>query len=397
MGNAHRHGAALTPAPQRHHRRHASRRRLTTAASLPSLQLSKPSREAPQPQPQSQPPAAGGQPRLGAESKGSSTSQPDLAPHRVATRAEAQAMYRFPREPADMVSVSPVYQVTDANTGERLSIRVAFNYDLKNLKKLRHAKDQDRNDHVVVVKQVLEIGEHAVVVTELLTDDILGPFAKSRRTEGFLISMVTKLLDIADACESFGDAFGFEIERLAYLERSAIDFEVKVCDLSSTLYDPVRLQYFGAVVFSSPESLMSSGFDIRRSALWTIAVFVTLIITGRSPFSHPYREQIVRNLVENFDYGVAFEQEATAWEPFPEAKDFVLKLLLRDPEERPSLAQARDHAWLQAGGATVALLPDQREQLLELRKRIRAENELTALSVVLANECVADLTRPLVV
>jgi len=105
--------------------------------------------------------------------------------------------------------------------------------------------------------------------------------------------------------------------------------------------------------------------------VWSCGAVMYKILTGSSPFSYPDDKKekvpykaVFRRILNN---KVSFE--GPLWDRIsPEAKDLCSKLLQKDPEKRPTAAEALEHPWLREGGdgKASAALEDSLVQRMQL-------------------------------
>ncbi len=99
----------------------------------------------------------------------------------------------------------------------------------------------------------------------------------------------------------------------------------------------------GTPLYVAPEVLLKEPYGCAAD-MWSLGVIVHILLTGFPPFDD---ENIVV-LINKVKSGMlSFEEKE--WEDVsPNAKDFVVRLLCRDPEERLSAVEALAHPWLRS-------------------------------------------------
>ncbi|KAF4671977.1 hypothetical protein FOL47_001064 [Perkinsus chesapeaki] len=120
------------------------------------------------------------------------------------------------------------------------------------------------------------------------------------------------------------------------------DATLKLIDFGfSKIIDPTRRmhQSCGSVAYVAPEVL--EGSYTNKCDLWSLGVIVYMLLSGSPPFHGSERDMLVS--IEGCRYNMPEKKWANI---SPEAKDFVQRLLLRDPQERMSAAEALQHPWI---------------------------------------------------
>jgi len=98
----------------------------------------------------------------------------------------------------------------------------------------------------------------------------------------------------------------------------------------------------GTLHYLAPEILTDDTYD-EKCDLWSFGVIVFLLLSGELPFGGKTRDEIMQHIVEG-----EFSMSSKKWEGVSDlAKDFVRKLLVRDPEKRLSAKEAMGHKFLE--------------------------------------------------
>lgn len=140
---------------------------------------------------------------------------------------------------------------------------------------------------------------------------------------------------------------------------------------------------FGTPDFAAPEVL---AYDIVTLAtdMWSVGVICYVLLSGLSPFMGDNDMDTMANVLRS-----TFDFEDQAFEPISElAKDFISKLLIKEPTKRLSSTECLQHPWLQKGGHQLkASLLDKQQR----RESIVALNKLEDVEL----SPVIDLTGPI--
>lgn len=119
---------------------------------------------------------------------------------------------------------------------------------------------------------------------------------------------------------------------------------------------PLRVM-IGTPDFASPEVLAYETVTLATD-MWSVGVICYVLLSGLSPFMGDNDMETMANVTKatyDFDY--------RAFEPISDlAKDFISKLLVREPHKRLKPSECLQHAWLQRGGAQLeAAVRERRE------------------------------------
>ena len=111
----------------------------------------------------------------------------------------------------------------------------------------------------------------------------------------------------------------------------------KFLNINETIKEP-----YGTVGYISPEMLLDQSYDFKIDE-WSIGIMTYLLLCGKLPFSDEYSErEIARQTIHEKQ---SFDQPK--WEKISkEAKDFINKLLIKDPEKRMKVKNALVHPWI---------------------------------------------------
>jgi serine/threonine protein kinase len=100
--------------------------------------------------------------------------------------------------------------------------------------------------------------------------------------------------------------------------------------------------FCGTQHYMAPEVIRRDGLNYGKAVdIWSFGVILYLILSGEYPFSST--EQICHGKVQFLNS----EANDHVWARIsPQAKDFILRLLVVDPTKRPSATEALRHPWI---------------------------------------------------
>ncbi|KAG8383731.1 hypothetical protein BUALT_Bualt04G0044400 [Buddleja alternifolia] len=194
------------------------------------------------------------------------------------------------------------------------------------------------DSYVYIVMELCEGGE--------LLDRILSK-KDSRYTEKDAAIVVRQMLKVAAECHLHGFVHR-DMKPENFLFKSAKeDSPLKATDfgLSDFIRPGKKFQdIVGSAYYVAPEVLKRKSGP--ESDVWSIGVITYILLCGRRPFWDKTEDGIFKEVLRN--------KPDFRRKPWPgissAAKDFVKKLLVKDPRARLTAAQALSHPWVREGG-----------------------------------------------
>ncbi|KAJ4785573.1 Calcium-dependent protein kinase [Rhynchospora pubera] len=294
------------------------------------------------------------------------------------------------------------FVATDKSNGDKVAVKridknkmvlpVAVEDVKREVKILKQLKG---HENVVHFYNAFEDDSYVYIVMELceggeLLDRILSK-KDSRYSEKDAAVVVRQMLKVAAECHLHG---------LVHRDMKPENFLFK-----STKDDsPLKATDFGLSDFIKPgkkfHDIVGSAYYVapevlkRRSGpesdVWSIGVITYILLCGRRPFWDKTEDGIFKEVLKNTP-----DFKRKPWPTVSEcAKDFVQKLLVKDPRARLTAAQALSHAWVREGGSApdipldISVLSNMRQFVKYSRFKQFA---LRALASTLNEEELADL------
>ncbi|KAJ9146967.1 hypothetical protein P3X46_029179 [Hevea brasiliensis] len=250
------------------------------------------------------------------------------------------------------------YVATDKASGDRVAVkRIDKNKMLLPIavedvkREVRILRELAGHENVVQFYDAFEDDSYVYIVMELceggeLLDRILAK-KDSRYTEKDAAVVVRQMLKVAAECHLHG---------LVHRDMKPENFLFKSAKENS----PLKATDFGLSDFIKPgkkfQDIVGSAYYVapevlkRRSGpesdVWSIGVITYILLCGRRPFWDKTEDGIFKEVLRN--------KPDFRRKPWPSisnsAKDFVKKLLVKDPRVRLTAAQALSHPWVREGG-----------------------------------------------
>ncbi|XP_019182771.1 PREDICTED: calcium-dependent protein kinase 28-like [Ipomoea nil] len=240
----------------------------------------------------------------------------------------------------------------------------------------------DDENYVYIVMELCEGGE--------LLDRILAK-KDSRYSEKDAAIVVRQMLKVAAECHLHGLVHrDMKPENFLFKSPKA-DSPLKATDfgLSDFIRPGKKFQdIVGSAYYVAPEVLKRRSGP--ESDVWSIGVITYILLCGRRPFWDKTEDGIFKEVLRN--------KPDFRRKPWPtisnSAKDFVKKLLVKDPRVRLTAAQALSHPWVREGG-NASDIPLDISVLSNMRQFVKyghlKQFALRALATTLQEEELADL------
>ncbi|KAL5985987.1 Calcium-dependent protein kinase 18 [Asimina triloba] len=213
----------------------------------------------------------------------------------------------------------------------------------------------------------------------------------SRYSEKDAAIIVRQMLKVAAECHLHGLVHR-DMKPENFLFKSAKeDSPLKATDFGlSDFIKPGRKFHdiVGSAYYVAPEVLKRKSGP--ESDVWSIGVITYILLCGRRPFWDKTEDGIFKEVLKNKP---DFKKK-----PWPSitnsAKDFIQKLLVKDPRARLTAAQALSHPWVREGG-DAAEIPVDISVLSNMRQFVKYSRmkqfALRAVATTLNEEEIADL------
>ncbi|KAL4361048.1 hypothetical protein GQ457_04G021150 [Hibiscus cannabinus] len=294
------------------------------------------------------------------------------------------------------------YVATDKANGDRVAVKkieknrmvlpVAVEDVKREVKILEALKG---HENVVQFYNAFEDDSYIYIVMELceggeLLDRILAK-KDSRYSEKDAAIVVRQMLKVAAECHLHGLVHRDMKPENFLFKSTKEDSLLKATDfgLSDFIRPGKRFHdIVGSAYYVAPEVLKRRSGP--ESDVWSIGVITYILLCGKRPFWDKTEDGIFKEVLKN--------KPDFRRKPWPtisnSAKDFVKKLLVKDPHARLTAAQALSHPWVREGG-NASEIPIDISVLNNLRQFVKYSRlkqfALRALASTLNEEEIADL------
>ncbi|XP_028774541.1 calcium-dependent protein kinase 18 [Neltuma alba] len=256
-------------------------------------------------------------------------------------------------------------------------------------------KELTGHENVVQFYNAFEDDSYVYIVMELceggeLLDRILAK-KDSRYSEKDAAVVVRQMLKVAAECHLHGLVHRDMKPENFLFKSPRADSPLKATDFGlSDFIKPGKKFHdiVGSAYYVAPEVLKRKSGP--ESDVWSIGVITYILLCGRRPFWDKTEDGIFKEVLRN--------KPDFRRKPWPSisnaAKDFVKKLLVKDPRARLTAAQALSHPWVREGGEA-SEIPIDISVLSNMRQFVKFSRlkqfALRALASTLNEEELADL------
>ncbi|XP_017214875.1 calcium-dependent protein kinase 28 isoform X2 [Daucus carota subsp. sativus] len=294
------------------------------------------------------------------------------------------------------------YVATDNSNGDRVAVKkidknkMILPIAVEGVKReVRIMKALSGHENVVQFHNSFEDDSYVYIAMELceggeLLDRILAK-KSSRYTEKDAAAVARQMLKVAAECHLHGLVHRDMKPENFLFKSPEEDSTLKVTDfgLSDFIRPGNKFQdIVGSAYYVAPEVLKRKSGP--ESDVWSIGVITYILLCGRRPFWDETEDGIFKEVLR--------KKPDFCRKPWPtisdDAKDFVNKLLVKEPRARYTAAQALSHPWVREGGNALEI-PLDISVLYNMRQFVKYSRlkqlALQALASTLDEEELADL------
>ena len=202
--------------------------------------------------------------------------------------------------------------------------------------------------NIIKLYDINENEDNIYLIMELCQGSDLFTYIEKRNyklKEARAKKIITQLLSAIDYLNNYGIVHrDLKPENIIMTEDSdnsdmkLLDFGLsKIIGPSETCTEP-----FGTISYVAPEVLQEKPYD-QKSDLWSVGIITYLLLCGCLPFDDEHDEkEIARQTIQDpVPYYPVLWKHLSA-----EAKDFVDRLLQKDPKKRMNVKEAINHCWI---------------------------------------------------
>ncbi|CAN6197563.1 unnamed protein product [Urochloa humidicola] len=250
------------------------------------------------------------------------------------------------------------YAAVDRASGDRVAVKridknkMVLPVAVEDVKReVKILKALQGHENVVHFYNAFEDDNYVYIVMELceggeLLDRILAK-KDSRYSEKDAAVIVRQMLKVAAECHLHGLVHRDMKPENFLFKSTKEDSPLKATDFGLSDFIKPGKQFrdiVGSAYYVAPEVLKRRSGP--ESDVWSIGVITYILLCGRRPFWDKTEDGIFKEVLKNKP-----DFRRKPWPNItPAAKDFVQKLLVKDPRARLTAAQALSHDWVREGG-----------------------------------------------
>uniref|UniRef100_A0A8C6ZA38 non-specific serine/threonine protein kinase n=1 Tax=Nothoprocta perdicaria TaxID=30464 RepID=A0A8C6ZA38_NOTPE len=213
-----------------------------------------------------------------------------------------------------------------------------------------------RHPNVITLHDVYENKTDVILILELVAGGELFDFLaeKESLTEEEATEFLKQILNGVQYLHSLQIAhFDLKPENIMLLDRNVPKPRIKIIDFGLAHKIDFGNEFkniFGTPEFVAPEIVNYEPLGLEAD-MWSIGVITYILLSGASPFLGETKQETLANVsAVNYDFEEEFFSNTSAL-----AKDFIRRLLVKDPKKRMTIQDSLLHPWIKPKDTQQAL------------------------------------------
>ena len=267
---------------------------------------------------------------------------------RVIGQKDIKENYEISKKTLGKGSSCSVIYGTNIKTKQNVSIKIINKTNLY-YKKLELVMNElyilkiCQHPHIIKLYDFFENSTNIYIVTEYCKNGTLHHFFNNNKLQENLVKeIIYKLLLSIKFIHSLGIIHrDIKHDNILFFNNLKINIGLIDFGLSKILGPNEKIKdVCGTIGFTAPEILKNHPYS-KSVDLWSAGVVTYYLLCGRLPYNGN-REEIIRETIED---PIPFID--SIWKYISsEAKDFVKRLLEKNPEKRSNIEQILEHSWV---------------------------------------------------
>ncbi|KAM6473773.1 death-associated protein kinase 1 isoform 1-T2 [Liasis olivaceus] len=213
-----------------------------------------------------------------------------------------------------------------------------------------------QHPNVITLHDVYESKMDVILILELVAGGELFDFLaeKESLTEEEATEFLKQILNGVKYLHSLQIAhFDLKPENIMLLDRNVPKPHIKIIDFGLAHKIDFSNEFkniFGTPEFVAPEIVNYEPLGLEAD-MWSIGVITYILLSGASPFLGETKQETLANVsAVNYDFEEEFFSNTSAL-----AKDFIRRLLIKDPKKRMTIQDSLQHPWIKPKDTLQAL------------------------------------------
>ena len=252
-------------------------------------------------------------------------------------------------------------------TGQKVAIKIMSKKDMTNqdLELVRTEIEILKicqHPNIIELYEVFENASYFYIIMEYCSGGDLFSYLEQRNfrlPEEQACKFMHKMCAAIYYCHSYGIAHRDLKPENVLMTSNKEDADLRILDFGlSKIIGPDEkcTEPYGTLSYVAPEVLLDEPYG-KEVDLWSLGVITYLMLSGSLPFDDKHdEEEIARKTVaEPPPY------KGSIWKKIsPEARDFIKRLLEKDPKKRMNIKEALQHEWFHKYGGEQDLINERR-------------------------------------
>ncbi|XP_061776803.1 death-associated protein kinase 3 [Nerophis ophidion] len=204
-----------------------------------------------------------------------------------------------------------------------------------------------QHSNIITLHDIFENKTDVILILELVSGGELFDFLaeKESLTEEEATQFLKQILDGVHYLHSKRIAhFDLKPENIMLLDKNVPNPRIKLIDFGIAHQIKAGNEFkniFGTPEFVAPEIVNYEPLGLEAD-MWSIGVITYILLSGASPFLGETKQETLTNIsAVNYDFDEEYFSNTSEL-----AKDFIRRLLVKDPKKRMTIDDSLQHPWI---------------------------------------------------
>ncbi|KAM8838609.1 death-associated protein kinase 3 [Synchiropus picturatus] len=204
-----------------------------------------------------------------------------------------------------------------------------------------------QHSNIITLHDIFENKTDVILILELVSGGELFDFLaeKESLTEEEATQFLKQILDGVHYLHSKRIAhFDLKPENIMLLDKNVPNPRIKLIDFGIAHQIKAGNEFkniFGTPEFVAPEIVNYEPLGLEAD-MWSIGVITYILLSGASPFLGETKQETLTNISGvNYDFDEEYFSNTSEL-----AKDFIRRLLVKDPKKRMTIQDSLEHPWI---------------------------------------------------